>query len=116
MSICGSRGECIARGTRGTPIYLAHDCKGNRNARGKGQDHVSLSTEIWFERFYALPEVELTGLTPSVLVKSANLPGRPPSDPVDRILIATSHEYVRTLVTRDQEILDYGSHVSAIGC
>jgi hypothetical protein len=35
-------------------------------------------------------------------------PGTPPSDPMDRILIATTRDLAAMLMTRDREIIAYG--------
>ena len=84
----------------------------------KAQLLLDTSPEIWFDRFCALPGVSLADLPPSVLVASTSLPGVPPRDPADRILIATARAYELTLVTRDGEILEYGGegHVRALAC
>ena len=57
-------------------------------------------------------------MPPSVLVASTILPGVPPRDPADRILIATARVYGFTLVTRDRAILEYGAerHVQVLAC
>ncbi len=57
-------------------------------------------------------------LPPSVLIDSSFLPGAPPNDPADRIIIATAREYGLCVVTRDRLILSYADqgHVLAIAC
>ena len=60
----------------------------------KGKMSFSISPDIWFERFFDLPGVALAEMPPSVLIASDNLPGAPPSDPVDRILVATARDLV----------------------
>lgn len=76
------------------------------------------SPDAWFDRFCALPGVRLAEMPPSVLVASTALPGTPPRDPADRILIATARAYRLILVTRDQEILRYGTNgnVRVLAC
>ena len=53
-----------------------------------------------------------------VLVASAYLPGNPPKDPADRILVATAREYGYKLITRDLLLLEYGKlgHVQVLEC
>ena len=53
-----------------------------------------------------------------MLIASSYLPGKPPNDPADRILIATACELGATLITRDRVLLDYGrqGHVAVVGC
>jgi PIN domain nuclease of toxin-antitoxin system len=55
---------------------------------------------------------------PDVLIASSFLPGSPPSDPIDRIIIATARENDLTLVTRDRKILAYGEagYISVLKC
>ena len=84
----------------------------------KAKLSLDASPELWFDRFCALPGIVLADMPPSVLVASTSLPGVPPRDPADRILIATARAYDLTLVTRDREILEYGAegHIRALAC
>lgn len=84
----------------------------------KGGMALALNPDLWFERFCDLPGVALATMPPSVLVASTSLPGQPPGDPADRILIATARASGYVLVTRDAKILEYGArgHVQAIAC
>ena len=84
----------------------------------KGKMALSISPDIWFRRFCDMPEVGLAEMPPSVLVASANLPGAPPADPADRILLATARAFGYSLVTRDRKLLEYGrqGHVQVLGC
>ena len=84
----------------------------------KGRITLTLDAGPWFERFCALPSVTLLPLPTPVLVASATLPGAPPDDPADRILIATARTYGCVLVTRDAAILRYGrpGHVRVVRC
>ncbi len=84
----------------------------------KGKLALSISPDIWFRRFCELPGIALAEMPPSVLVASASLPGAPPSDPADRILVATAREFGYTLVTRDRKLLEYGrdGHVRVLAC
>ncbi|MCY4066224.1 MAG: type II toxin-antitoxin system VapC family toxin [Rhodospirillaceae bacterium] len=61
---------------------------------------------------------KIAEMPPAVLIASCRLPGSPPADPVDRILIATARTFGFTLVTRDRHVLDYGGegHVNVMGC
>ena len=84
----------------------------------KGRIALSLDPHLWFERFCELPAVALAAMPTSVLVASTTLPGRPPNDPADRIIIATARAFGYVLATRDAAILDYGAqgHVRIVGC
>ena len=72
----------------------------------------------WFARILATPNVHLTELSPDILMASSFLPGKPPRDPADRILLATARDLGATLVTRDRAILAYGEsgHASTLAC
>jgi PIN domain nuclease of toxin-antitoxin system len=72
----------------------------------------------WFQRLLAIPGMRLADLSPDILIASSFLPGTPPRDPMDRILIATARELAATLVTRDRAIIAYGElgHVRVVAC
>ena len=74
--------------------------------------------ERWFQRVLAVPGVRLAELSPNILIASSFLPGKPPRDPADRIILATARDLGATLITRDRALLDYGDegNVSAVGC
>lgn len=79
---------------------------------------LALDPDLWFQRFCELPSVTLAAMPTSVLVSSTRLPGRPPRDPADRIIIATARVFGYVLATRDARILEYGAqgHVRVIEC
>lgn len=72
----------------------------------------------WFARILAMPNVLLAELSPEILIASSFLPGNPPRDPADRILLVTARDLGATLVTRDRAILAYGEsgQVSTLAC
>jgi len=84
----------------------------------KGKIALSLDPAPWFERYCELPSIALAATPASVLVASTTLPGTPPHDPADRIIIATARAFGYVLATRDARMLEYGAqgHVRAIGC
>lgn len=65
--------------------------------------------EDWFMRALSLPGVHLSELSVGILVKSTMLPGNPPRDPADRILLSTCRKEGMRIVTRDRAILQYAS-------
>ena len=79
---------------------------------------LTLRPEVWFSKLCDLPSVTLVEMPPSVLIASTSLPGKTPTDPADRILIATAREFDYTLVTRDRLLLKYASsgYVRAMAC
>jgi PIN domain nuclease of toxin-antitoxin system len=74
--------------------------------------------ERWFQRLLAIPGVRLADLSPDILIASSFLPGVPPRDPADRIILATARDLGATLITRDRLLLKYGEdgQVSTIPC
>jgi PIN domain nuclease of toxin-antitoxin system len=74
--------------------------------------------ERWFQRLLAIPGVRLADLSPDILIASSFLPGNPPRDPADRIILATARDLGATLITRDRLLLKYGEdgQVSTIAC
>ncbi len=69
---------------------------------------LTIPPEEWFEAALSTPGVRLAAMPPRVLIQSAFLPGAPPSDPADRIILATARANNLIVVTRDEKILDYG--------
>lgn len=68
---------------------------------------LSMDCSTWVERALAAPGVELVGLTPSIAMQSTRLPGDPPGDPADRMLVATARAEGARLVTRDRTLIEY---------
>jgi PIN domain nuclease of toxin-antitoxin system len=77
-----------------------------------------MTPQRWFDRLLDVPGMRLADLSPDILIASSFLPGTPPRDPADRILLATAREFGATLITRDRLILKYGEdgQVSTIAC
>ena len=84
------------------------------------RNRLSLGTtpQRWFDRILTMPNMHLAALSLDILIGSSFLPGSPPRDPADRILLATARELGAILVTRDRLILKYGEdgQVSTIPC
>src|SRR5205085_4790470 len=70
-----------------------------------GRLKLTVSTDVWFVRVLARPQVVLTELTLSILLDSSFLPGLPPRDPADRILAATARDKGYRIMTRDRQLL-----------
>jgi PIN domain nuclease of toxin-antitoxin system len=70
---------------------------------------IQLSHDVrtWVERALSFPGVRFKGLSPSIAIESACLPGHVHQDPADRILIATARLTGAALVTCDERILTY---------
>jgi PIN domain nuclease of toxin-antitoxin system len=84
----------------------------------KGRLASTLPVANWFNLAADKMAAGVPQLTIEILVDSCNLPGSPPDDPADRIIIATAREMDMTVVTRDRKILDYSraGHVRTLVC
>jgi PIN domain nuclease of toxin-antitoxin system len=103
----------------GVPSYVSPITAweiGMLSARGRLQ--LLLKPERWFANLFEVPGVRLADLSPDVLIASSYLPGKPPKDPMDRIIAATARDLGATLITRDRVLLDYGKqgHVAVVAC
>jgi PIN domain nuclease of toxin-antitoxin system len=88
------------------------------NLARKNRIVVSMPVAAWFRRAVEKMEARVPKLTIDVLADSCALPGEPPNDPADRIIIAMARESGLAIVTRDDAILSYsrGGHVQALAC
>ena len=75
--------------------------------KSRRQKLFSIDAMIWMERAGSVPGVNYLALERTTLIQSTRLPGKPPADPADRILIATAQLNGASLVTRDTQIIDY---------
>jgi PIN domain nuclease of toxin-antitoxin system len=84
----------------------------------RGRFSSALTPLNWFNRLLALPNVHLSDMPPDALFASSFLPGSPPRDPADRVIVATAREFGFTVMTRDRTILEYAKdgHVFALPC
>jgi PIN domain nuclease of toxin-antitoxin system len=84
----------------------------------KNRLQLTLSPEAWFEALLALTGVRLASMPPAVLIASAALPGKPPQDPVDRIIAATGRTFGYAVVTRNGDLMRYAEagHIEAVAC
>ena len=84
----------------------------------RGLLRMSMDPAAWFDKLVGIPGVGLAEISVRVLIASSALPGSPPPDLVDRILVATARENGYRLVTRDKVLLAYSEqgHVPALAC
>jgi len=84
----------------------------------KGRLRLPLPLSDWFETYLKNGQCHLADLSPQILANSSFLPGDPPIDPADRVLIATARAMDLTLITRDRAIIDYGQEgwVRVLAC
>ena len=84
----------------------------------RGRLQLLIRPERWFANLFDVPGVKLADMSPDLLIASSYLPGKPPADPMDRILAATARELGAPLITRDRALLHYGAqgHVAVVEC
>ena len=84
----------------------------------RGKQKFPIDPKTWFREFVSRSGADLAGMEPDTLIDSCFLPGNPPRDPFDRIVIATARREGLTIVTRDRAILAYGEagHVRTLEC
>jgi PIN domain nuclease of toxin-antitoxin system len=72
----------------------------------------------WFRQSLNKMGAATSDLTIETLAGSCELPGSPPNDPADRIIIATARESSLIVVTRDKTILAYShdGYVRTMAC
>ncbi len=84
------------------------------------KNRLSLTSPVtsWVRKVVDVSEAVVPQLTIDLLVESCSLPGTPPNDPADRIIIATARDAGLAIVTRDRAILAYAKagHVRAMEC
>jgi len=84
----------------------------------KSRIGLTVPVASWFRQTTEKMAAAMPQLTVEILTGSSNLPGSPPADPADRIIIATAREGDLTVLTRDKVILDYSraGHVRTLVC
>ena len=84
----------------------------------RGRLALSTSPRAWVSTVLAQPDVGLAEMPPDTLIDSSFLPGTPPRDPADRIILATARAEGMRIVTRDRAMLSYAraGHAEAIAC
>jgi len=85
---------------------------------GRGRLTMSMDPTAWFNKLASVSGMGLAEVSVPILIASSFLPGSPPRDLVDRILVATARENGYRLVTRDKALLAYAEqgHVPALAC
>jgi PIN domain nuclease of toxin-antitoxin system len=77
-----------------------------------------ITVQAWFDDLIVPPYSESVELTIAIMIDSSFLPGSPPKDPFDRILVAIARAKGYRIMTRDRKIIDYADqgHVQVIPC
>jgi len=84
----------------------------------KNRIALTLPVTTWFRKTISKMQAAMPDLSVEILVNCCELPGAPPDDPADRIMIATAREANMVLVTRDSQILAYSraGYVRTMAC
>jgi PIN domain nuclease of toxin-antitoxin system len=84
----------------------------------RGRLSITSPADRWWRRACEMMRLTVCDLSPDILLHASALPGEPPRDPADRIIIATARQLGLTLMTRDRRALDYAEagHVLAVAC
>ena len=74
--------------------------------------------QTWFARVLAGPGIRAVSFTPEIAIDASFLPGDLHSDPGDRIIVATARRLGVPVITRDRQIIAYGTagHLDVIRC
>lgn len=88
------------------------------NLTRKSRIALTLPVASWFRQAISKIAAGMPQLSVEILTDSYGLPGSPPNDPADRIIIATAREADMTVVTRDRQMLAYSraGHVRTLVC
>jgi PIN domain nuclease of toxin-antitoxin system len=83
-------------------------------ARGR----ISLSRALadWVDAALRAPGTRLLQISPHIAIESTRLPGSPPGDPADRIIVASARSVGARVTTRDERIIRYAGagHLSVL--
>lgn len=114
-----ARGTLIEARLRGAPIAVSPVTAWEVGVLvQQGRIRLAMDPAKWFSALSTLPGISVAALTADTLIASSFLPGMPPSDPIDRILIATARDQGYRLMTRDRVLLDYADsgNLQAVAC
>jgi PIN domain nuclease of toxin-antitoxin system len=70
----------------------------------KGRLKLSLDIKDWIRSCESLPFVQFVPVTNAIAFEAVHLPGKIPSDPADRIIVATALALDLVLITKDKKI------------
>lgn len=73
----------------------------------RGRLELTIAPDEWIARCEALPFLTFVPVDNAIALRSTALPGLAPSDPADRIIIATARSLNAKIVTKDDHIRSY---------
>jgi PIN domain nuclease of toxin-antitoxin system len=79
----------------------------------KGRLRLAMDVGGWFGKVSRIAGVRFIPIDRHIALASADLPGDFPSDPADRMIVATARSLSAPLVTKDRQIRSY-KHVKTI--
>ena len=79
-----------------------------------GRLRLSRSAEGWIRESLSAAGVRLAEVTPSIAIDAGAIPRTALADPLDRLLVATARQLDATLLTADQQILEYARTTSNV--
>ncbi len=84
----------------------------------RGRLSLTSPADRWWARACEMMRLSVCVLSPDILLHASALPGVPPNDPADRIIIATARQLGLILMTRDRMALAYAEagHIRAVAC
>lgn len=84
----------------------------------RGRLSLTSPADRWWTRACEMMRLSVCELSPEILLHASALPGVPPSDPADQIIIATARQLGLILLTRDRKALAYAEagHIRAVAC
>ena len=92
-----------------SPVFIsAISCWEVAMLSAKGRVNLGLPIRDWITRALQGAGLSLAPLDPETAILSTSLPGAPPSDPSDQIILATALKHGAALVTKDEELRRYG--------
>ncbi|NBC29019.1 MAG: PIN domain-containing protein [Spirochaetes bacterium] len=74
-----------------------------------GRIRSSLPIATWTERALETPGLVVTPVEPDLALEAGSLPGEPPADIADQMLVATARARDAALVTADPALIDYAA-------
>ena len=74
---------------------------------------ISCDPEEWMADALEMAKLRLVPLTPGLAYRATVLPGAPPTDPADQIIIATARDENATVITKDKLMHEY-EHVRTL--
>lgn len=82
----------------------------------RGRVALPMNIRTWVDQALSKPGIAVAPLTPEIMIESVHLPGEVHGDPADRMLAATARVLGATLVTKDDQLIQYSRqrHVRAL--